>query len=642
MFDLIRDRKKFLMGFLLILIIPSFVLFGVEGYTRFSEGGEAVATVDGKDIKRAEWDLAHRQEAQRLREMLPSIDPALLDSEQARYESLERLVRQRVLATAANKLNVFTTDQRLARELQQNQAIAALRKPDGTLDVEAYRQLLARQGMTPEMFEASVRADLSQRQVVQGVQGSGLASTAMARATLNAFFEQREVRVKTFAASDFASRVNPSEADIEAFYKDNAALFQAPEQADIEYLVLDAAALQQGITLSEADLRSYYDQNAAQLSGAEERRASHILLSVPQGATPEQKAEVRSKAEGLLAQVKSDPAKFAELAKANSQDPGSAANGGDLDFFGRGAMVAPFEQAVFAMTKGQISDIVETDFGFHIIQLTDIKAPPVKPFAEVRAQIEAQLKQQQAQRQFAEAADTFSNMVYEQADSLQPTAERLKLPVQTAKGVLRTPAPGQQGVLTNARLLEALFAPEAISSKRNTEAIETGSSQLVAARIVEHRPARTQPLAEVREQVRQRLVAQRSAELAREEGEKQLAAWRGGADAAALGNPVTVSRESAQNLDPRVLDAALSADPKALPAWVGVSLDARGYAVVQVTKVVPRGDVPAQRLAQEVQQVNQWWSSAEGEAYYETLKDRFKARILVPRPAANAAPTAQR
>ena len=234
MFDLIRDRKKFLMGFLMILIIPSFVLFGVEGYTRFSEGGEAVATVDGKDIKRAEWDLAHRQEAQRLREMLPTIDAALLDSEQARYESLERLVRQRVLATAADKLNLFTTDLRLARELQQNQAIAALRKPDGTLDVEAYRQLLARQGMTPEMFEASVRADLSQRQVVQGVQGSSFASTAMARATLNAFFEQREVRVKTFAARDFASRVNPSDADIETFYKDNAALFQAPEQADIE------------------------------------------------------------------------------------------------------------------------------------------------------------------------------------------------------------------------------------------------------------------------------------------------------------------------------------------------------------------------------------------------------------------------
>jgi len=640
MFDSIRDRKKFFMGILLILIIPSFVLFGVEGYTRFNEGGEAVATVDGKDIKRTEWDLAHREEAQRLRQMLPSIDPAMLDSEQARYETLERLVRDRVLATAATSFHLQTSDQRLARELQQNQAIASLRKPDGKLDVEAYRQLLARQGMTPEMFEASVRADLSQRQVLQGVQGTGFATAAMARPTLNAFFERREVRVKTFAATEFAARVSPSDADIESYYNQNQAQFQAPEQADIEYLVLDQAALQQGITLSEADLRSYYDQNAAQLSGAEERRASHILLSVPQGATPEQKAEVRKKAEGLLAQVKADPSKFAELAKANSQDPGSAANGGDLDFFGRGAMVPPFEQAVFALQKGQISDIVESDFGLHIIRLTDIKAPAAKPFAELRAQIEAQLKQQQAQRQFAESADVFGNLVYEQADSLQPAAARLKLRVQTAKGVLRTPTPGQTGVLANPRLLETLFAPETIANKRNTEALDLGGSQLVSARVIEHRPAHTRPLAEVREQVRARLVAQRAAELAREEAEKQLAAWKGGADAAALGATLTVSRETAQSIDPRVLEAALAADPKALPAWVSVPLGEQGQAVVQVTKVLPRGEVPAQRLAQEVQQVGQGWSGTEAQAYYESLKERFKVRILVPKPAA-AAPAAR-
>ncbi|MBL0944565.1 MAG: SurA N-terminal domain-containing protein [Hydrogenophaga sp.] len=641
MFDIIRDRKKFLMGFLLILIIPSFVLFGVEGYTRFNEGGAAVASVDGKKIKRAEWDQAHRQEVERLRAMVPNIDSALLDSDIARYESLERLVRQRVLAAAVAKLNLYTPDQRLARELQQNQAIASLRKPDGSLDVEAYRQLLSRQGMTPEIFEASVRADLSQRQVLQGVQATGFGSSAMARATLNAFFEQRELRVKTFTARDFASRVNPSEADIEAFYQQNQALFQAPEQADVEYLVLDAAALQKGISISEADLRSYYDQNASQLSGAEERRASHILLSVPNGATPEQKAEMRKKAEALLAEARANPAKFAELAKANSQDPGSAANGGDLDFFGKGAMVPPFEQAVFALRKGQISDIVETDFGFHIIQLTDIKAPPVKSFAELRPQLEAQLRQQQAQRQYAEAADTFSNLVYEQPQSLQPAAERLKLTVQTAKGVLRTPAAGQTGPLANARLLGALFAPESISSKRNTEAIDVGGSQLVAARIVEHRPAHTQPLAEVREQARSRLVAQRAAELAKEEAEKQLAAWKGGADAAAMGPVLKVSRESAQSMDPRVLDAALAADPKALPAWIGVPLGQQGHAVVQVVKVLPRAEVPAERQAQEVQQVGQGWSGAESEAYYETLKARFKARILVPKPAENATPPAR-
>lgn len=641
MFDLIRDRKKFLMGFLLILIIPSFVLFGVEGYTRFNEGGSAVASVDGKNIKRAEWDQAHRQEVERLRAIVPNIDSALLDSEVARYESLERLVRQRVLAAAASKLNLYTPDQRLARELQQNQAIATLRKPDGSLDVEAYRQLLARQGMTPEVFEASVRADLSQRQVLQGVQGTGFGSGAMARATLNAFFEQREVRVKTFTARDFAARVNPSEAEIEAFYQQNQALFQAPEQADVEYLVLDAAALQKGIAISEADLRSYYDQNAAQLSGAEERRASHILLNLPKDATAEQKAETRKKAEALLADVKANPAKFAELAKANSQDPGSAANGGDLDFFGRGAMVPPFEQAVFALRKGEISNLVETDFGLHIIQLTDIKAPPVKSFAELRPQLEAQLRQQQAQRQYAEAADTFSNLVYEQPQTLQPAAERLKLAVQTAKGVLRTPAPGQAGPLANARLLGALFAPESISSKRNTEAIDVGNSQLVAARIVEHRPAHTQPLAEVREQARSRLVAQRAAELAKEEAEKQLAAWKGGGDAAALGAVLKVSRESAQSLDPRVLDAALAADPKALPAWIGVPLGQQGHAVVQVVKVLPRAEVPAERQAQEAQQVGQGWAGAESEAYYDTLKARFKARILVPKPA-EPAPTAAR
>ncbi|MBX3609888.1 MAG: SurA N-terminal domain-containing protein [Hydrogenophaga sp.] len=633
MFESIRDRKKYLMGFLLILIIPSFVLFGIQGYTSFFGRGEAVATVDGKDILREEWDQAHRQEVQRLRDAMPGIDAAMLDSDAVRYESLQRLVRQRVLATAATQLNLYTSDARLARELQQNPSIAALRKSDGSLDVEGYRQLLARQGMSPEMFEASLRNDLSQRQVLQAVQGTGFASTAMARPVLDAFFQQRELRVKTFAAGDFASQVKPSDADIEAFYNDNKASFQAPEQSDVEYIVLDAAALAKGISFTDAELRSYYDQNAAQLSGAEERRASHILLTLAKDATPEQKAEVRKKAEALLAQVKADPSKFAELAKANSQDPGSAANGGDLDFFGRGAMVPAFEQAVFSMKKGDISDIVETDFGLHIIELTDIKAPPVKPFAELKPQIEAQLKQQQAQRQYAESADTFSNLVYEQADSLKPAADRLKLQIQTAKDVLRTPVPGQTGVLANPRLLEALFSADAIDNKRNTTAIETGSNQLVSARVVAHRPARTLTLDEVRDQVRAQLVAKRSAELARETAEKQLAAWKGGADAAAMGAAVTVSRESAQSLDPRVLEAALSADPNALPAWLGVSLGEQGHAVVEVTKVLPRAEAPEQRLSQEVQQVGQGWAAAEGEAYYEMLKERYKVRILVPKPA---------
>jgi peptidyl-prolyl cis-trans isomerase D len=449
--------------------------------------------------------------------------------------------------------------------------------------------------------------------------------------SLNAFFERREVRIQRFNASDFAASVNPSDADIETFYANNPAMFQAPEQADVEYLVLDAAALANSVVLNEADLRAYYDQNASRLSGGEERRASHILLTVPQGAPAADKEAVRARAQALLAELRKDPSKFGELAKANSQDPGSAANGGDLDFFSRGAMVKPFEDATFALQKGAISDLVESEFGFHIIQLTDIKAPAVRSFEAMRPEIEADLKKQQAQKQFVDSAEAFSNLVYEQADSLQPAAERLKLTVQSAKGLVRD-APPNAGPLGNPRLLAAIFAPDSVEKKRNTEAIETGPSQLTAARVVRYTPARTMPLAEVRDQVRSRLVAQRSAELAREEGGKKLAAWQASGDAAGLPAAVTVSRDSAQGLGQALLDAALSVDPSKLPAWTGVDLGDQGYAVVRVDKVMPREARDAQAQAQEVLQYGQWWASAEGQAYYDTLKERFKVKIRVPEP----------
>lgn len=637
MFDTIRTHKKYLMGFLLILIIPSFILFGVQGFNESDQRGAVVATVDGEEITQLEWDQAHQAESQRLREAMPTLDAKLLDSEEARYATLERLVRQRVLAVAAQKLNLYTSDQRLARDLQDNEVIASLRRPDGTLDVEAYRQLVGRQGMTPEMFEAQVRADLSQRQVAQGIQGSGFAPQGLAKVALDAFFEQREVQVARFAPSDFAARVELSDADIETFYNANPALFQSQEQADVEYLVLDTATLQKNVTLAEAEVRAYYDQNASRLSGNEERRASHILLTLAPGASAADKAAVREKAAALLAQVKAAPQTFADVAKANSQDPGSAVNGGDLDFFARGSMVKAFEDAAFALQKGAISDLVETEFGFHIIQLTDIKAPPQRSFESMRAEIEADLKKQQAQKLFADSAEAFSNFVYEQGDNLTAAAERFKLDLQTVKGLTRQPQ-GGAGPWTNERLINAVFAADSIEKKRNTEAIETASGQLVSARMVNYTPARTRPLAEVSEGVRQRLLAQRSAELARETGAKQLEAWKTGTDAAGLSAALVVSRDNAQGLAGPVLNAALSADPKQLPAWVGVGLGEQGYAVVKVDKVLPRQPRDAQALVQETEQYSQWWSSAESLAYYDTLKERFKVQIKVPAPKLAEAP----
>jgi len=629
MFDSIRNHKKYLMGFLLILIIPSFVLFGIQGFTDFNQSGETVATVDGQDISKADWDQAHRVESQRLRESMPNIDAKLLDSDGARYASLERLVRDRVLAVAAEKDHLFTSDQRLARALQDDPNIAALRKPDGTLDVEGYRQLVARQGLTPEGFEARVRSDLSVRQVTGGVQSTGFAPPALAQVSLNAFFERREVRVLRLAGSDYAAKVAPTEAEIEQFYKDNQTLFQAPELIDVEYLVLDAAGLAQSVTLNEDALRAYYKENTALLSGGEERRASHILLNAPKSAPVAEREKVRAKAQALLEQLRKAPETFAAVAKTESQDPGSATKGGDLEFFGRGAMVKPFEDVVFAMAKGAISDLVETDFGFHIIQLTDIKAPQQRSFEEMRPQIEADLKKQQGQKRFAESADNFGNLVYEQADSLKPAADSLKLELRTAKGLTRQPVQGS-GVLANERLLAALFSPESVQNKRNTEAIETASGQLTAARVVQHTPARTLPLAEVRDNVRARLVVQRAALLAKEEGIRKLAALRAGTDASAMPASVVVGRDNTQGLAAPVLKAALSADAKQLPAWVGVDLGQQGYAIVKVEKLLPRAAPTAQN--QEIQQYTQWWTAAETQAHYELIKERFKVKILVPEP----------
>ncbi len=641
MFDFVRKHTRIMQFLLFLLIFPSFVLFGLEGYNRAMEKGETVARVDGRDINQSDWDVAHTQEVERLRASMPSLDPKLLDSPEAKYATLERLVRERVLAAAADKSRLVTSDLRLARDLQENPTIASLRRPDGTLDMERYRLLVGSQGMTPEMFEASVRADLSARQVLAGVAGTGFATPAQADVSLNAFFEKREIQVARFSTAEFAAKLSPTDADLETYYKDHQALFQAPEQASIEYLVLDLETVKNAIVVNEQDLKTYYEQNVARLSGQEERRASHILIASPATAAAAERQKAKAKADELLATLKKSPESFAEMAKKNSQDPGSAPNGGDLDFFARGAMVKPFEEAAFALKKGEISEVVESEFGYHIIKLTDVKTPRQRSFEDMRASLEADLKKQQAQRKFAETAEAFTNGVYEQSDSLKPVAERLKLEIKTAAAVTRAPAPGATGVLASPKFLNAIFAPDSVDKKRNTEAVETAPSQLVAGRIAQYMPRRTLPLAEVKERVRERVMAERGAELAKKEGMAKLEAWKASPGSVALPPAITVSRDQSQKQPAPVVEAALRADASALPLLTGVDLGAQGYAVVKVNKLLPREAAVDAVAAQDRAQYTQWWVAAESLAYYNLLKERFKTQIKVSKPAAKVAEDSQ-
>ena len=625
------------MGVLVILIIPSFVLFGVEGYNSRDGRGAVVAKIGDLEITQQQWDAMHQQEVDRIRATMPNLDPKMLGSEEARYATLERMVSDRLMALASEKQLLVTSDQRLANYLKQDPSIAGLRGPDGKLDMDRYRQLAASQGMTPEMLEAQVRRDLSAQQVLSGLQASVMASQRQSDLTLEAFLQRREIQIQRFMPASYVAKVQPTDADLEKYYQSQSDRFRSQESADVEYLVLDAAGLSKNIQLPEQDIKTYYEQNVQRLSGQEQRRASHILISAPKDASAADKQKARAKAESILNSVRKDPKTFADMARKNSEDPGSASAGGDLDFFARGAMVKAFEDAAFALQKGEISSVVESEFGFHIIQLTAIKSPAKPSYEAMRSQIEADLRQQQAKRQFAEFAETFSNSVYEQADTFKPVAEKLRLQIQTIKGVTRQPSAAQQGVFANPKIIEALFAEESISKRRNTAAIELGNNTLVSARLVNYRPAALRPFAEVKEDVRAEFVREQAISLAKADGQARLAEWQKQPALAQVGAALLVSRDQAQGLAPKVVDAVLRADPSAMPTWVGVDLSQAGYVLARVNKVVPRDEPSSQQRAQIREQFSRLLASAEAAAYMTHLRSQFKVQILVPKPKVTAA-----
>lgn len=633
MLESIRKHSKFVMILLFLLIIPSFIFFGVD-QSYFSVASPTVARVDGQEITQNDWDNMHRYESDRLRAENPNIDAKLLDSPEARYATLERMVRDRVMQVAAQKMHLLTSDAALARALQEVPAIASLRKPDGTLDADGYRALLAMQGMTPEGFEASLRRDMSLGQVLGNVMNTAFATPAVADIAMDAFLQRREIQVAQFLSKDFAAKVQVNDEALKAFYETHKDMFQQAEQAKVEYVVLDLEAVRDGIELNEADLQTYYKENASRLTDEkEERRARHILLNAPRSMSAEEREAVKAKAQGIADELKKDPSRFAEVAKAESQDTGSAASGGDLGFFSRGAMVPEFEQVAFTLQNGQVSDVVESEFGYHVIQVTDVKEPKVPSFESVREKIVNDLKDQQAQRKFAEVAEQFASIVFEQPDSLQPVIDKLGLKLHTADGVTRDPQPEAQGALASKDFLDALFTADSLENKRNTDAVDVGTNQMASGRVVSYQPAKQLSFDEVADRVKTLYVEQQSAVLAREAGEAALKEWQAdAAKAQGLSPAIVVSREQTHGQPVSVVNAALQAKTDVLPSWSGVSLGDEGYAVVKLEKVLPSEERNAQIARQALLQYVQLFASAEGAAYYELLKKKFNVQFKVDRP----------
>ncbi|MBL0731083.1 SurA N-terminal domain-containing protein [Piscinibacter sp. HJYY11] len=639
MFEFVRKHTRILQFVLVLLIFPSFVLFGIQGYSGLTEGGNAtVATVGSRKIKQAELDAAHRRQVDMLRQQMPGIDVALFDTPQMKRNTLDGLVREQVMLAAAEKAGYVTTDDRLLREYMTDRQFDTFRRPDGSLNVQALEQALNAQGLTKQGYDQLKREELMMRQVQGGMVNTVVAPSTAVASAMDALFQQREVQLQRFDTKDYLSKVNPTDADLEAYYKNpaHAAEFQLPEKADVEYVVLDLETIKKGINVPEDELKKYYSENEKNYTTAEERRASHILIKAPSSMPAAERTQARAKADALLAELTKAPASFADVARKNSQDSSTAATGGDADLFiARGDTEKAYEDALFALKKpGELSPVVETKDGFFILQLKATRGGEKRPYESVRADIEQQRKNQLAQAEYAKAAADFGNVVYEQSDSLKPAVDKFKLELRTAKGVTRLPQQDASGPLGSKKLLDAIFNAEALRNKRNTEAVETAPNTLVSARVVNYQPAATPPLAEVKSRVREKVVAQQAAALARKEGEARLAELQK-APATDLGTPTkVVSRAQAQDVPRPVVDAVLKVPT--VPAVEGVSLDDEGYVVAKVTKVLGR-DPSTADAARASSSYAQAWASAEAQAYYAALKSRFKVEVHTP--AAASAPT---
>jgi peptidyl-prolyl cis-trans isomerase D len=464
--------------------------------------------------------------------------------------------------------------------------------------------------MNAPFFYQRIRQDMLTGAVQEPIAAASIVARPSAVRFLNLLEQQREVAVAAVDLDAFLKDVKVDEAQAKDFYDKNPTAFQVPEQARIEYVLLTQDALTAQATVDPADVKRQYEANAKQYTAPEERSASHILIPVKPDAKDEEKAAAKKLADEVYAKVKANPAKFADLAKEYSKDPGSAQQGGDLGSFGRGSMVKPFEEAVFAAKVNELLPPVQSDFGWHIIKVTGVREARTRPFEEVRAQIEADLKRQKAAHKFASATDQFQNLVYEQADSLAGVGKALELKVETTPFITRAQA--QAIGLGNPKFVEALFSPESIQNKRNTEAIEVAANSVIAGRIVEYKPAAPRPFAEVKDEIRNQLMRKAASELAQKSGQEKLKLLEAGKSDKDVGlkfaGPMMVNRGQFQaGLPPEVLNRVFLANADKLPAYAGGTNERGGYSIVRVLKVVTpessdksRVDMAAARLSEQI------------------------------------------
>ncbi|MEO5932478.1 MAG: SurA N-terminal domain-containing protein [Duganella sp.] len=626
MFEFIRTHQRLMQILLAIIIVPSFALVGLEGYKGFGEDATTIAKVAGQPVSQQEFDNALRNQLDSYRQRMGAqFDQKMFDTPEFRQNLLDQLTAERAIAAEVTRANLSVSD------VQLQKAITELFGGPGTFDMERYKQILAAQGLTPAMNDARMRRDLALQQLAGAVQNTGFAPRSVAKTLSDIGAQEREVQELLLPVADFVPQVKVTDAMVKAFYEKNSKFFEVPEQAKIEYVVFNSDAVTSQIAVTDAEVAAYYNANQAAFTTPETRRAAHVLVALKKGANAAETAAAKAKADAIVAELRKTPADFAKVAKAKSEDPVSAEQGGDLDVVTKGSLPPAVEAAVMKLKQGEISDAVQSEFGFHVLTVSALTPAVVKPLDAVKTEVADALKKQKAAKKYSEMAETFTNTVYEQSDSLKPVADKLGLKIQTAANVSRTPSPmAGPAPYNNAKFLAALFSNDSISSKRNTEAVETAPSTLVAGRIVEFKPAAKRPLAEVDAAIRQRVTMEEAAKLAAKSGAEKLAAFKKSGDATGFGAAKLVSRAKADGINGLAMQEVMKADTSKLPAYVGVDVPGMGYGIYRITKVQQPAEQDVERRKSEAEQISGIVAQQEMYEYIQVLKQRAKVKIIKP------------
>ncbi|PIQ14269.1 MAG: peptidylprolyl isomerase [Hydrogenophilales bacterium CG_4_9_14_3_um_filter_59_35] len=613
MLEIIRDRAQgLIVKIILGLITIPFALWGVDSYIRGGDKADIVAQVDGQNISGQEFSRALKEQQGRMRgAMGERFDPAILDRPEVRQSVLDELVQQRLLAMEANRVGFKLPDTLLASiiadipEFQQ----------DGKFSQSRYESMTRAQDMTPAVFESRLRQNLVIQQLFEGLSHGVAVPHASEEMVVRLAEQQREISQAMLVPEQYMIQLKVDPPAVKAYYDKHREEFLVPEQVRLDYVVLSADEMQQQMAVSEEEVKKYYDEHSAQYHEPEQRRASHILIAE------------RSQAEQMLKEIKQNPTKFEEIAKQHSKDPGSAAKGGDLGFFARGAMVKPFEDAAFGMKDGEISALVQSNFGFHIIKLTAIRGGGARGFDEVRGEIAQELKKQKAVKKFAELAETFSNTVYEQPDSLKPVADALKLKIQSSPWISKKG--GGMTPLNHPKLLQTVFSEDALKLKRNTEAVEVAPNTLVAARVAEYKAASYKPFEELNTELAKRLLREQGNAMAVKQGKDALASLQKGDAVADLkwGATILISRENASSMGRDVLNQIFRTDAGKLPAYTGIENAKGGYTLIKVSKVVEPGAIDPAKKKSYANPLRQALAQEYSSAYLASLKQKADISI---------------